>query len=149
MPQEETSNAPAAEASAPKPTKKVKIADVKGRKEYGNPFEYPNHIDVRVTHPSNQDIQKAIDDGYLVDRPFSGNQQTLLDEWCAASSGGADRAKFIEIATRWHAGRIAYLVKERNKEPIGINLDYTIHDGQHRLIAADFRGESEIEAVIG
>jgi hypothetical protein len=149
MPHEKTSDAPAAEAPPAKPRKIIKIADVKGRKRYGNPFQTPFGFDVRLTHPTNDDIQKAIDDGYLVDRPFSGNQQALLDEWCAASSGGADRAKFIEIATRWHAGRIAYLVKEGIKDPIGINQDYTIHDGQHRLIAAEFRGDTEIEAVIG
>jgi len=149
MPLEPTSERPAIEAPAAKRRKFIKIADVKGRKNYGNPFQTPSGIDVRFTHPTKEDIQKAINDGHLVDRPFSGNQQALLREWCEASSGGADRAKFIEVATRWHAGRIAQLIKEGNRDPIGINTDDTIHDGQHRLIAAEFRGDEEIEAVIG
>jgi hypothetical protein len=104
---------------------------------------------MRFTHPTTADIQKAIDDGYFVARPFSGNQEALFNEWCAASNGGEDRAKFIEIATRWHAGRIAHLVRVANSDPIGINPDGSIHDGQHRLIAAEFRGDTEIEAVVG
>ena len=127
----------------------MKIADVKGRKDYGNPFHTSAGIDVRFTHPTNEDVQKAIDEGYFVHRPFSGNQEDLLNEWCAASNGGADRARFIEVATRWHAGRIAYLVKEGNKDPIGVAPDDTIHDGQHRLMAAEFRGDEEIEAEVG
>jgi hypothetical protein len=144
MAQERTSDALASEAPAAKARKTIKITDVKGRRKYGNPTPDGG---VLWTHPTNEDIQKAIDDGYLVDRPFSGNQQALVDEWLAAAAG--DAMKFIEVATRWHAGRIAYLVKEVNKEPIGINPDLTIHDGQHRLIAAEFRGDTEIEAVIG
>ena len=121
----------------------MKIADVKGRKFYGNPT--PGG-DVLWTHPTSADIQKAIDDDYFIDRPFSGNQQALVDEWGAASAG--DRAKFIEVATRWHAGRIAALVRDKNTDPIGIDAADTIHDGQHRLIAAEFRGEKEIEVEI-
>jgi len=149
MPQEQTTEPPATDTPAAKPRKIIQIADVKGRKPYGNPFQTPDGLDVRLTHPTKADIQKAIDDGYLVNRPFSGNQEALLLEWCEASSGGADRAKFIQVATRWHAGRIAHLVKEGNRDPIGIKTDDTIHDGQHRLIAAEFRGDKEIEAEIG
>lgn len=139
MPQETS-----AEAPATKPKKLIKIGDVKGRKEYGNPTP-----DGRVlwTHPTKQDIQKAIDDNYFIARPFSGNQEALMNEWVAASGG--DAMKFIEVATRWHAGRIAHLYKEGNKDPIGIDRDYNIHDGLHRLLAAEFRGDTEIEAVIG
>lgn len=140
------------EPNAPAPAKArkiIKIKDVKGRKRYGNPFKTAAGLDMRITHPTKEDIQRAIDEGYFVDRPFSGNQEALLAEWCAASSGGSDRAKFIEVATRWHAGRIAYLVRENNKDPIGTNPDYTIHDGQHRLLAAEFRGDEEIEVEIG
>lgn len=144
MPQEPDTPTPA------KPEKVIKIADVKGRKQYGNQFDFgPAGVDLRITHPTNDDIQKAIDDGYFINRPFSGNQQALLDEWIAAAGGPCNRAKFIELATRWHAGRIAHLVKEGNRDPIGINADETIHDGQHRLIAAEFRGDKEIKAVIG
>ena len=136
--------APKAPTPAPtKPRKTMKIADVKGRKRYGNPT--PGGA-VLWTHPTNADIQKAIDDGYFIDRPFSGNQEALMHEWVAASNG--DPAKYIEVATRWHAGRIAALVRDQNKEPIGIHADDTIHDGQHRLIAAEFRGDDEIEAEI-
>jgi hypothetical protein len=125
-----------------KPRKIMKIADVKGRKRYGNQF--PSWA--VCTHPTNADIQKAIDDGYFIDCPFSGNQEALFNEWVAAS---IDQAKFIEVATRWHAGRIAALVRDKNADPIGIHADDTMHDGQHRLIAAEFRGDEEIEAEIG
>lgn len=133
-----------------KPRKTMKISDVKGRKIYGNPFDFgPAGVDIRTSHPTKEDIQKAIDDGYFIDRPFSGNQQPLLDEWIAASGRPHNRAKFIEIATRWHAGRIAALVRDGCKDPIGVRADDTIHDGQHRLMAAEFRGDEEIEAEIG
>lgn len=144
MPQEKASEAPIAEAPIAKPSKTIKTADVKGRKKYGNPTPDGG---ILWTHPTKEDIQKAIDDGYFIERPFSGNQQALLDEWVAAC--GSDAAKFIEIATRWHAGRIAQLVREGNKDPIGVDADYTIHDGQHRLLAAEFRGDKEIEVEIG
>lgn len=136
---------------APPPVKtKMKIADIGGRMQYGNNFDFgPGGIDQRITHPTHADIQKAIDDGYLIDRPFSGNQDALLHEWIAAAGGHHDRAKFIEVATRWHAGRIAYLVKNIDPKPIGIRADHTVHDGQHRLFAAEFRGDTEIEVEIG
>ena len=149
MPQEQATETPASGALSAKTRKFIKIAEVKGRKPYGNQFPTPTGIDERLTHPTKADIQKAIDDGYLVARPFSDNAEALFYEWCAASSGGRDREKFIEVATRWHAGRIAYLVNEGNMDPIGINPDDTIHDGQHRLMAAEFRGDQEIEAVVG
>jgi len=123
----------------------MKIADVKNRPPYGNRFG----ADVRITQPTKDDIKKAIEEGNLIDRPFSGNQQALFDEWCAASNHGADRAKFIEVATRWHAGRIAYLSQQTDLEPIGIHPDDSIHDGLHRLIAMEYRGDSEVEAIIG
>ena len=144
MPPDTTSEQPAANSK-----KVIKITDVKGRKIYGNPFQTTSGFDVRLTHPTHDDIQKAIDDGYFIDRPFSDNQQELLDEWIAAAGGPYNRAKFIEVATRWHAGRIAYLWKENNRDPIHIDRDYNIHDGQRRLLAAEFRGDTEIEAVIG
>jgi len=127
-----------------KPKKVMKIADIGGRMRYGNPF--PG--DVRITHPTSADIQKAIDDGHLIDLPFSGNQEALFHQWCAASNGGQNRAKFVEEATRWHAGRIAYLVKNIDPRPLGIRPDNTIHDGQHRIIAAEFRGDTEVEVEI-
>jgi len=133
-----------------KPRKTMKIIDVKGRLQYGNSFNLGRAgVDVRMTHPTKEDIQKALDDGYLIDRPFSGNQQALFDEWIEEAGGSCNRAKFIEIATRWHAGRIAYLSQQADLEPIGIRPDDTIHDGQHRLIAMEFRGDTEVEAIIG
>jgi len=134
----------------PRPRKRTKIVDVKGRMPYGNLFDFGiAGKDLRLTHPTKEDIQKALDDGYLVDLPFSGNQDPLFQEWIAAAGGYHNRAKFIEVATRWHAGRIAYLSRQIDLEPIGIRPDDTIHDGQHRLMAMEFRGDVEVEAIIG
>ena len=134
------------EAPVPaKPRKIIKINDVKGRPPYGNRFG----DDVRLTQPTRADVKNAIDACYFEERPFSGNQKALFDEWCAASNGGTDRSKFIEVATRYHAGRIAKLVRDGWTDPIGVSHDDIIHDGLHRLLAAEFRGDVEIEAEIG
>ncbi len=121
----------------------MKIVDVKGRTDYGNPLPDGGGI---KTHPTEADIKKALADGYLIDIPFSGNQEALMHEWLAAAGG--DRVRYIAIATRWHAGRIAYLVKNIDKKPIGVRADDTIHDGQHRLLAVEFRGDEEIEVIV-
>jgi hypothetical protein len=122
----------------------MKISEVKCPR-YGNLFGN----DVRITEPSPKDIQKAIEDGYFEETPFSDNSQALFDQWCAASNGGADREEFIRIATRYHAGRVAKFVRDGWTDPIGIYPDNSIHDGSHRIRAAAFRGDQEIEAEIG
>ena len=124
----------------------MKIADVKGRKEYGNPLPGGRAI---MTHPTKADIQKAIDDEHYIDRRFSGdgNEEKLMQEWIAQAGG--DRRKYIEIATRWHAGRVASLVRDKNNDPIGVRADGSIHDGTHRILALEFRGETEVNVIVG
>ena len=138
------------ETSKSEPTDPVKIRKIMKISEvkcprYGNLFGN----DVRITEPSPKGIQKAIEDGYFEETPFSDNSQALFDQWCAASNGGADREEFIRIATRYHAGRVAKFVRDGWTDPIGIYPDNSIHDGSHRIRAAAFRGDQEIEAEIG
>ena len=136
-------------SESPEPAKirkRIKISDVRGRKRYGNPVQGGDPI---MTHPTKEDIQKAIDDGYYIDQMFSGggNEEKLFHEWMAQAGG--DRRKFIEIATRWHAGRVAFFVRNKNNDPIGVGADDSIHDGSHRILALEFRGETEVDVIVG
>jgi hypothetical protein len=124
----------------------MKISDVRCLHYYGNDF---GNGDLRDTHPRAQDIQNAIEDGYFEETPFSDNVEALFNQWCAASNGGADREEFIRVAPRYHAGRVAKLVRDGWTDPIGVHADNSIHDGLHRFLAAVFRGDQEIEVEIG
>lgn len=83
------------------------------------------------TPASEADVRLAIETGRLVSDPLPGNEGD-------------------------HAGRIAYLVVNPASDPIdldvgvpemGVEIDWPVVDGNHRLAAALFRGDPQIDVT--
>ena len=121
-----------------------KISDL-GRTPYGT--EHPRTKEVLSCEPSNDEIGTAIDNRELEQIPFSDtDQNALAEKWSREANG--DFKKFGEIQRRYHAQRIAALVVEGWTDPIEIDENDRIVDGNHRVRAALFRGDSEIAVLV-
>lgn len=95
---------------------------------------------------SDTDIQNALDTHNSERRSFQGNLEELLNEW----NMNSDINAYCEKQKNYHCLRIATLIKSGTwKEPILVYKDRkTILDGQHRVRAASFLNETEINAII-
>ena len=97
--------------------------------------------------PSSQDICQAITNKSFELRPFSEvDQEVLRAEWTQAANG--DIHEFARLQRAYHAKRIAFLVVSGRNDPIEVDSTGNITDGNHRVRAAIFRGETEIEVLI-
>lgn len=94
------------------------------------------------------DIKKAIDENRYDKRSFQVDLTELKNEWNRNSNN--DYKKYIENSKKYHIERIAYLIKSNLwKFPIDVYSDLkTIKDGQHRIWAAKYLNQSEIEACV-
>lgn len=116
---------------------RISISKLK-RTPYGSP-------DGRFTcEPSSQDICDAIKKREFENRIFSKqpDQDSLKAEWHEAAQG--DEREFYRLQKMYHARRIATLVSIGWDDPIEVAASLLITDGNHRLRAAEFRGDNEI-----
>lgn len=94
--------------------------------------------DSREDHePGVEDVQEAWDRGLFESRSFQD------PEVLSVLKGGG-----IQRAVEYHAQRIAFLVKHGWDDPIQIDQNGFVLDGNHRLRAAAFRGDAEIEVIV-
>ncbi|MBI3502007.1 MAG: hypothetical protein HY063_09445 [Bacteroidetes bacterium] len=101
----------------------------------------------RIVNIADEEIQKAVNEKRFDKRGFQSHLAELTNEW---NSGNADYEEYIRRYTKYHIERIAYLIESGLwKEPIAVCADLkTIKDGLHRVLAAKFLKESEIESKI-
>lgn len=93
--------------------------------------------------PTVEDIRKALREGRLEPRHYQ--DPSLVPEWEAAARSTENWGLLVR---HYHASRIAYLVTNQSKEPITIRSDGFILDGNHRVRAAIFCGQLEIEVIV-
>ena len=98
--------------------------------------------------PSRDDIQCALDEGNLEERAFQRDLEELKAEWLQASNNARDAAEWIRQLKSYHARRVAWFVAHGWSDPITIGSDGKIKDGLHRLHAAKFLGNEEVEVVL-
>ena len=92
------------------------------------------------------DIKNAIAQGRYDKRSFQADIDELKAEW---NKGARNYDEYLERKKKYHIERIAYFARHRWKDPIKVRSDLTtIIDGQHRIWAAKYLNEQEIEACV-
>lgn len=92
------------------------------------------------------DIRNAIEEKRFDKRSFQGDFDELQNEW----NNNSTYEEYLEKSKQYHIERIAYLIESGNwKIPISVESNLkTIRDGQHRVWAAKFLNEEEIDAEV-
>lgn len=103
---------------------------------------------VRWCDPSDEDVQRALDEGQLEERDYQADVEELKSEWYSASKGGRDSDEWVRQVKGYHARRVAFFVENGWDDPITITSDGQIRDGSHRLRAAIFKGRGEVDVVV-
>lgn len=99
--------------------------------------QYVNGKPVKC-EPSSAEIADAVNKGAIASQAFQ-NPELLAK---------LQQADIAEVR-KYHAQRIAYFVVNGWSEPIVLQADgSTMKDGLHRLLAAVFNGEEEVEVEI-
>jgi len=115
---------------------------------------YDNWPGTRILPFTKEDVQKAVNEERLDDRPFqSDSVKHELDQlFTKLSTNKTPNDKKDQILSEWmrdyHIRRVAYLVNNFPNDPITLTNDYKIRDGVHRVIAAITIGKDEIFCLI-
>jgi hypothetical protein len=111
------------------------------RCNYGLP-----HTDISC-EPTSSEICTAISNKQFESRSFDqADKNGLLNEWNNAANG--NDTEMGRLQKIYHAQRIAYLIVNGWSDPITIDLNGVITDGNHRIRAASFLGRAEIDANV-
>jgi hypothetical protein len=101
-----------------------------------------NHVCVE---PSRKEIKKAVRENNLEKRGFQKHRDELVAEWNETGSFEA----YCDRARRYHAQRTAFFVVNGWQDhPITLTEDDWMIDGLHRLLAAKYLGDEEVEVEI-
>lgn len=96
-------------------------------------------------NPTAEDIQRCIDQKEFEDRGYQSHKEELEVEWAR------DCVSLEEYCVRqrsYHARRIATFVVHGWTEPITLATNGDMIDGTHRLKAALFKSQKEVEVQI-
>lgn len=121
---------------------KIKIIELELKPYADTSLGQPNYI-----HFDLDDIKVAIQEKHFDNRSFQDDLAALLKEW---NDNSNNYVEYLERSRRYHIERIAYLIEtDKWKFPIIVEPDLkTIIDGQHRVWAAKYLNEEEIEANV-
>jgi hypothetical protein len=106
---------------------------------------------VDLCNPLEASIWETVDVPITKEEVIAVPENEMISE---AYDSKLDWSERIEKYSRdWHIKRIAYLMRYGWTYPISLELwpetPWPVDDGNHRLMAAIFRGDSEIHASIG
>lgn len=101
-----------------------------------------------LCEPTPKDICDAIKAGRLEKRNYQRDLAALTAEWEGASENSLNPlSTWQRLVTDYHAARIAHFVVSGWDDPISINANDEVTDGTHRIKAAIFKGDSEVEVI--
>ena len=96
--------------------------------------------------PSDADIMKALSKREYETRGFQEHEAALTAE---LFQNGRSEKDICQSMTEYHARRVAYFVEYGWNDAILLSPDgVTVMDGSHRLRAAIYKGEKEIDCEI-
>lgn len=140
MPEEPATEAqPEAPAPAPRRRARIKVADVKIDRPYGELQRFS-------TQPTLEQIAKAIEEGRLDERINAGEHQLAMYEDCKAAGKG-DLGEIMRLIQEYHAQRIAYFVVngwDEENDRLALDHQGNLRDGGHRYWAAAYLGKEEV-----
>ena len=106
-----------------------------------------------LAEPSHMEIQYALDNGLFESRGYQTHHDELNHEWKEGLSFELDEEsrslqEFADRKKSYHAKRIAHFVVHGWSDPIILDANGRITDGSHRLKAAIFMRNDEIDVII-
>lgn len=97
-------------------------------------------------NPTSEEIQQAIDNGWLEARGIQSHRAELDKEWYEVSKGNPN--EIAQLQREYNARRIAYLAVHGWPDPLRVEANGKMHDGTHRLRAAIHLELEEVAVTI-
>lgn len=117
-----------------------KTEQVQRKRRYGFKVDGKTYY----AEPTSADIAEAIQTGQLETRGLQQHSDELNEEWA--------RVPVLEeratVVRQYHARRIARFVVDGWTDAISICVHDVLEDGAHRLLAARYKGDANIDCVV-